>query len=417
MVYAFLKVWANWVLRLFFKKIYVSGLEHLPKDKAILIASNHPNGFLEPITMACIFPRALHFLVRGDVFANPIARFWLEQTNQIPIFRFKDGFSDLRKNNKSIAEAQKKLKQKEAILIFVEGSTESDKQLRPLQKGLSRIAFQVLAQDESLPLDIVPVGINYLDSKRFRSESILTLGPAISANEYYAQHEDHNKGIRKLTADISDAMQPYVVHLDDLKDTQLLNEVLVLSNVLKPNASAPIVTRDSEPLALDNKLVEHINHWDEAQKNDAKSKLKSFFQKHDREALANMYQKPWPTILNLLLLILAAPFAIVGLLINAVPFFAARKFASGIKKKVFFMSLWLSIYAILALVFYMIAVLVLCMIFGWKGLIILVGIPCFSITMMWWDRWKQLRANNKLGNIDNVKSEIKALFQELKINI
>jgi len=68
MIYKIFWFWANIAIRVFYGKIEVSGLENVPKDGPLLIASNHPNGFLEPIIMACLFPRDLHFMVRGDGF-------------------------------------------------------------------------------------------------------------------------------------------------------------------------------------------------------------------------------------------------------------------------------------------------------------------------------------------------------------
>lgn len=419
MVYAFLKVWANWVLRIFFKKIYTSGIDQLPQDKALLIASNHPNGFLEPITMACIFPRPLHFLVRGDVFANPIARFWLEQTNQIPIFRFKDGFSELRKNNKSIEIALKKLQEKEAILIFVEGGTKPEKRLRPLQKGLARIAFQVLNNDKELPLDIVPVGINYLNNKQFRSESILRVGKPLSANAYHREYEDMNKGIRTLTSDIYDAMKQHVVHIDELKDTDLLNDMLIMSNVAESNSISPIVQASETALDKDKAIAQGINDLSVVAKEQLQQEVSSFYSKYDKSALVNYYQNPMPAILNWLLIILLAIPALLGLVINAVPFFAGKALATRkAKNSVFFMSLWLSVYAIVGLLFYAIGLILGLLFFGWKGLLILAGIPLFSISAYWWDRWQSAKAHMKVSNkLSEIKTECSALLNSLNITV
>ena len=95
MFYQFLKILVGFTLRIFYRKIYMTGTEHVKKGKAQLVASNHPNGFLEPLIMACYFPKDLHFLVRGDVFDNPFLKPILTSTHQIPIFRFRDGFSKL----------------------------------------------------------------------------------------------------------------------------------------------------------------------------------------------------------------------------------------------------------------------------------------------------------------------------------
>lgn len=39
---------ANIILRVYYRKIHVYGLDTIPKDKPLLIVSNHPSGFLSP---------------------------------------------------------------------------------------------------------------------------------------------------------------------------------------------------------------------------------------------------------------------------------------------------------------------------------------------------------------------------------
>ncbi len=55
--------------------------------------------------MDCFFPKDLPFLVRGDIFNNPVLLPLLRSTNQIPIFRFRDGFSKLRENSQTMVES------------------------------------------------------------------------------------------------------------------------------------------------------------------------------------------------------------------------------------------------------------------------------------------------------------------------
>ncbi|MBK9734198.1 MAG: 1-acyl-sn-glycerol-3-phosphate acyltransferase [Saprospiraceae bacterium] len=114
MFYSFLKVLVRFVLKIFLRKIYITGLNHVDLNKAQLIASNHPNGFLEPLIMACFFPKPLYFLVRGDIFDNAILKPLLKSTNQIPVFRFRDGFSKLRGNSLTVDESTNILKEKKS---------------------------------------------------------------------------------------------------------------------------------------------------------------------------------------------------------------------------------------------------------------------------------------------------------------
>src|SRR5690606_17363187 len=102
MVYRFFYYLANVAIRIFYRRIYINGLENIKDNQAYFISSNHPAGFMEPIIMACLFPIDLHFLVRGDLFKNPFLRWILVSTHQIPIFRMKDGFTNLRNNKETV---------------------------------------------------------------------------------------------------------------------------------------------------------------------------------------------------------------------------------------------------------------------------------------------------------------------------
>lgn len=412
MIYAYLRVWANWVIRIFFRKVYTQGIENVPKKKALLIASNHPNGFAEPITMACLFPRPLHFLVRGDVFENPVANWFLEQVHCIPIFRFKDGFENLRKNNASIEFTLKKLKQGETILIFVEGGTKAKKTVRPLQKGLARIAFQVLAMDDSLDLDVLPVGLNYFDNSRFRSESILSVGKPLSANQYFEEYkDDHNKGIRQLTADVFEGIKENVIALDDLDDTALLDQILLLKKAVNKNKAVPIVEQ-RDILPNEKSIATLINNIKADKKSELKSASKNIIDKYGLVALRNRYHNT-PMWLNVFWLIALFVPAVTGVVVCAFPFFVSKLISDKTaKKSIFYLSIWLSATAGLTIIYYFIIVVVACIIYGWLGLLLLLGPPFFYLAMIWRDRWQELRAQLSLGSKSkNMNAEIYDFLQ------
>src|SRR5690606_19756395 len=126
------------------------------------------------------FPRDLYFLVRGDLFENKIIKYFLEATHQIPIYRFKDGFSKLRNNADSIQAATDVLVKNKCLLIFVEGGTKSIKKLRPLQKGFVRMASEAVQKNPQIDLEILPLGINFSDSTTFRSEVMIKIQTPVS---------------------------------------------------------------------------------------------------------------------------------------------------------------------------------------------------------------------------------------------
>lgn len=215
MVYRFLKWMVRWVLKLFFRKLYISGTEHIKEGKAQIIACNHPSGFMEPLIMACFFPKDLYFLVRGDVFENPLLKPLLIATHQIPIYRFKDGFSKLRENASTVEASTEVLSQHKSLLIFVEGSTKSIRMLRPLQKGMTRIALQTLNQYPDTRLEIVPVGINFSHPLSGGKDVALTISSPIPIEGEIPESPDQIKKLQEeLLEKVYLRMKENILHFD-----------------------------------------------------------------------------------------------------------------------------------------------------------------------------------------------------------
>jgi len=199
-------------LQIYFKDISFSGLSNFRKKGAQIIAVNHPTSFLEACILACFLPRSLYFIVRGDVF-YPWARFFFRWTQQIPIYRFQDGFGNLRRNADSFDEVYKVLNKGKSVLIFAEGRTEYEKKLRSIQRGAGRMAIGALRKYEDLDLHIQIVGINYENLYRFGSHVHVHLAapfePELSGKDAV--------DIGQITQKIREKLSELVIQLQDSK--------------------------------------------------------------------------------------------------------------------------------------------------------------------------------------------------------
>ncbi len=121
--------------------IEINTKNHAPLNKKgpLLIIANHPNSFLDAIIIGSKYNRRIHFLARGDVFKKKHHRWLLRLLNMIPVYRIREGKAFLHLNEHSFKEAIKILKNKEAVLIFIEGTCLNTHQLQPLKKGTARI--------------------------------------------------------------------------------------------------------------------------------------------------------------------------------------------------------------------------------------------------------------------------------------
>jgi 1-acyl-sn-glycerol-3-phosphate acyltransferase len=264
MVYRILYYIANFFIRVYYRKIHTYGLNDIPTDKPLFIVSNHPNGFLEPIIMACLFPVDLHFLVRGDLFEKKALRWLLLSTNQIPIFRFRDGFAGLRNNQKTIHKTIEILKQNKAVIIFAEGSTDKTRYLRPFKKGMARMAFQCMDGSQDLDLHILPVGVTFSKASVPGSEVILNVGKAFSARDYYAKNAKEAKvKMDDLTEAAYEEVKKLILHTENREDDTKVNQAWQTYSTPQNSKFLPRVTYDSKIFAFLKSIVNKLNEGTE----------------------------------------------------------------------------------------------------------------------------------------------------------
>jgi len=125
------------------------------------------------------------FITRANVFKKPLVKKILNILQMIPVYRFRDGFSTLRKNDETIETCVNLLTRGKCILIFGEGNHNDHWFLRPLQKGFARMAIAAEERhDWKLGVKIVPVGIQYDSHNAFRSRVLVNFGNPILVNDF-----------------------------------------------------------------------------------------------------------------------------------------------------------------------------------------------------------------------------------------
>jgi 1-acyl-sn-glycerol-3-phosphate acyltransferase len=134
-----LKLFIRAALWLFCAEINSKNKYLLNTNGPLLIIANHPNSFLDAIIIGTRYNRTIHFLARGDVFTKKIHRFLLRQLNMIPVYRLREGKEFLHLNEYAFVESARLLKNKEAVLIFIEGTCLNTNALQPFKKGTARI--------------------------------------------------------------------------------------------------------------------------------------------------------------------------------------------------------------------------------------------------------------------------------------
>src|SRR3989442_7540506 len=171
------------VLRVFFRRIEVSGSAHVPARGPVMFVLNHPNGLVDPAFLLCLAPRRVSFLAKAPLFRMPVIGFFCRAFDAIPVSRRQDAGFDPAQNRQTFGVARAVLASGGAIGVFPEGASHSEAKLRPLKTGAARIALGAAA---ALPTDarmqIVPAGLYYRAKRVFRSAAPLPFAPPFSVD-------------------------------------------------------------------------------------------------------------------------------------------------------------------------------------------------------------------------------------------
>ena len=181
-----------------FKRYYgeyiVIGRENIPTGYPVIFAPNHINAFMDAIAVHSIAPYKLPviFLARADIFKNKTAVKVLKFAKILPAFRMRDGMENLERNNDIFEQCVEILDKNNALGIMPEGNQGEQRKLRPLVKGIFRIAFLAQQKYNTQPkVKIIPVGIDYGDLVKFGKHIIINIGKPIEVSEYMAGYTEN----------------------------------------------------------------------------------------------------------------------------------------------------------------------------------------------------------------------------------
>lgn len=228
MLFQFLKFWLGLAMRTWYKRVYIDFSEELPKDAPIIFACTHPNSAIDYVFAPLITGKKVHVLVRGDVFEHPALNRIFRTLYMLPVYRFRDGFKSLGKNDESFRACYEHFDQNKRILIFSEGICVQEKTLQPLRKGTARLALDYLKKHGGKRIYIVPIATNYTRFRSFRSSVMVNFGRAIDVSQYtFAYESNANKAYEKLTSDIAAELDRNFITVPNYSDDCLFEKHLI----------------------------------------------------------------------------------------------------------------------------------------------------------------------------------------------
>lgn len=169
-------------MRVYFRRVEVVGLEHVPRKSPVIFVLNHPNALVDPAFLLSLAPRRVSFLAKSPLFRMPVLGYFVRAMDCLPVYRHQDEGEDVSKNREMFVAARKLLSRGGTIGICPEGVSHDEPRLRPIKTGAARIALGAVSTGEVLDLKIVPAGLYYTSKTKFRSGVLLYFGKPLDVS-------------------------------------------------------------------------------------------------------------------------------------------------------------------------------------------------------------------------------------------
>jgi len=223
-LFRLLKAYAKLALKIFCRKIIVNKPEWLTAQGPLLLASNHPNSFLDGIIITVLFEQYVYSLARGDAFRNHKHAKLLRWLHLLPVYRTSEGVENLEHNYKTFESCIDIFKQNGIVMIFSEGRCVNEWHLRPLKKGTARLATSTWLED--VDLTVLPVGLNYNSFRNFGKNVFINFGEPIKKEEVLAHNKD-GKMFLTFNEALQNELGKVVFQIDPADKTELKRRVSV----------------------------------------------------------------------------------------------------------------------------------------------------------------------------------------------
>jgi glycerol-3-phosphate O-acyltransferase/dihydroxyacetone phosphate acyltransferase len=277
----------------------------------------------------------------------------MQSGNSIPIYRAQDTGTGVggvatpeeraAQNEASFGRCYDYLGQGGTIMIFPEGTSVSERRLRPLKTGAARIALGAEARHNfKLGLKVVPVATNYFDPSKFRSDVLLNVAPPIRVADYaaaYAQSPD--EAADQLTEAIRVALERRLVISRDAAEDAFVQQIeRTFGDHLNPDDD-PNTLYDN--FQLSRTLLQALP-WAEQQfperLAEAKGRFDHYLAELRRHGISDeaLDDQRRGSIAGLLNLVLGAPVWLYGVVNNYLPYILPSAVAKRATKDVEFVA-------------------------------------------------------------------------------
>lgn len=360
--------------RVFFRRIFYSNLKKVPLEKPLLFAGNHQNSFMDGVLVGSYLPQPINFLMRADMFKNPVAAFCLHQLNVSPVYRLEEGLENVHRNLETFDYIYKILKKNGNYVVFAEGICIQEKRLGKLRKGTARMAFGA-EELHGLDVHIVPVGINYTYPASFRKEVMINFDESFSITELKDIYQTSPaRALLAFNERIEAGLKKQVIIVENPENDWLAEQLLTMG---RNNFVLPFfrwMFDSDNRRQLEKNICEKVNHISKTSKETlesltAKVRKYSDLLKNNGLKDENFARKLDYGFIRYISVILGLPIFITGYLANLLPFLIPRIICNSLIKDLrFYSSVYIGLGTVVYLIYFPVVMALSIVFLGWWGI-------------------------------------------------
>jgi 1-acyl-sn-glycerol-3-phosphate acyltransferase len=316
-----------WATALLFHRVEVRQRHGLTASGSQLANSSHFGGFTDPLVLIRAMDRVPRFIARDVIWNYPVVRSVLNWVGAIPVHKSEDGGPS--SNDQMFRSTYEALGEKDLVTIFPEGITVDDPRIAHIKTGSARIALGARASGVENVM-LLSAGIHYENKAALRSKVFIDVGYPIDLDEWVGvniepgepQDASNRDAVVALTAEMEEHLRWAAPDFEDWVTARNLSAASDVALRQAVGSKATIGHGDRE------RLARLLDEAPEEQRNAVVESMELYQTELDAlgvsdemfvTGLGTKWAFMWNIVKDIVIGLLLLPFAVVGLVINAIP--------------------------------------------------------------------------------------------------
>lgn len=393
-----------------YRSVEVSNPDPGWSSDPVVVVANHPTGMSDPALLLGLLGRSPRFLAKATLWDTPGVGWFLDRIGAIPVYRAQDGST--AKNAEMFRGVVEVLRGGETVALFPQGRVFDEPSLGPIKTGAARIALSAHSAGVD-GLKVVPVGIHLKEKAAVRSRAFVQVGDVLDLDTEVIERDagaaspEDVATVRWLTGDIGERLADVAPRFVDRSYAHSLSFAAEVA-LREPGDTSGVSFAERALVAA------RLARGDEARKAEVVEAAQRYEAAlgaadiHDADLVIAQDRRGLPARLvgALVLLVLLAPFAAVGIVMNLVPtviLWGSTRVSSASMTRS-------TVRLVVAIFAYLLTWVVWAVVAWWLwsgriGLIVLAAGPLYgavAVSVMdravpWWRDWSGLRRARRLG--------------------